>query len=289
MNFTTANFNPPASADDVWALLAKNSVPLAAARVSLADAAGRILREDVCAPEDQPAFDRSSVDGFAVRLDDAAESFCVVDEIRAGDWKPRTLQPGEAVRLATGGALPSDGLQVVMKEDVTLDGSTLHVTRRSRATNIRVRGEDARREQVLLSAGAELSPGALALLASVGAAQPLVTRLPRVLHLATGNEIVAPDQTPARGQIRDSNSTLVRAFVRHWNAALVQQRLPEDESAVRAVLGSFFEKPAALPLPSPLPLGEGTDSRALKNSDATRASDATELAKTRQTHLPLPA
>ena len=236
MNFSPANSSPPASADDVWVLLAKNSAPLAAERVSLTDALGRILREDICATEDQPAFDRSSVDGFAVRLDDAAETFHVVDEIRAGDWKPRTLQVGEAVRIATGGALPGDDLQVVMKEDVTLDGAKLRVQHRSQATNIRRRGEDARGGQTLIAAGTKLSAGALALLASVGCVQPLMTRLPRVLHLATGNEIVSPELTPERGQIRDSNSILVRAFLRHWGVTPPQQRLPEDESTVRAAL-----------------------------------------------------
>ena len=78
-----------------------------------------------------------------------------------------------------------------------------------------------------------LRPGTLALLASVGCVRPLVTRLPRVLHLATGNEIVPPEQTPRSGQIRDSNSTLVRAFLSPWGIEPVQLRVPEDESAAR--------------------------------------------------------
>ena len=226
-----------ASADEVIALLNDFARPLATERVSLENAAGRILREPVCAPEDQPAFDRSAVDGFIVRLDDAGSEFQIVDEIRAGDWKPRSLQRGETIRISTGGALPGEQLQVVMKEDVQADGKTIRVTQRSQSGNIRFRGEDARAGQVLVESGATLPPGTLALLASVGQAKPLVTRVPRVLHLATGNEIVAPDQAPQPGQIRDSNSILVRSFLKPWQAELEQMRLPEDEAVAKAESG----------------------------------------------------
>ena len=227
---------PAASAGDVLALVNQLCRPLEAERVTLAEAAGRVLREPVAAPEDQPPFDRSSVDGFALRQEDRATTFRIVDDIRAGDWKPRALQPGEAVRIATGGALPGEGLRVVMKEDAQVEGNRLTVLRHVNESNIRFRGEDARAGQVLVEAGAVLSPGAVALLASVGCARPLVTRQPRVRHLATGNEIVAPEQTPARGQIRDSNSTLVRAFFGPWGIAVEQRRAGEDKDAIQSAM-----------------------------------------------------
>ena len=92
--------------------------------------------------------------------------------------------------------------------------------------------------QVLIEPGIWLYPGTLGLLASVGCAQPLVTRLPRVLHLATGNEIVPPEEQPQRGQIRDSNSTLVRAFLEQWRIQPTQLRVAEDEAAARTALES---------------------------------------------------
>jgi len=228
----------PASAAEVLALLRERVRPLPGERVPLMEAAGRILRESVCAPEDQPPFDRSSMDGYAVRLDDPSMQFQIVDEIRAGDWKPRTLQPGDAVRIATGGGLPGDGLQVIMREDVEVRSGTLVVLRRDRELNIRARGEDASLGAVLVKEGSMLSPGTLALLASVGCTQPLVNRLPTVLHVATGNEIVAPDQKPKHGQIRDSNSTLVRAFLGQWSIEPEQLRVGEDEAAIQAILSN---------------------------------------------------
>jgi molybdopterin molybdotransferase len=225
-----------ATADEVIALLKEISQPLETERVTLEVASGRTLRESICAPEDQPAFDRSAVDGFAIRLDDSSSTFQVVDEIRAGDWKPRELQRSQATRIATGGALPADNLQVVMKEDVRLEGKTLHVLDRDSRRNIRFRGEDARAGQALVESGTVLQPGTLALLASVGATNPLVTRLPRVLHLATGNEIISPDQTPQRGQIRDSNSILIRSLLENWKITPEQIRVPEDEAAAQSAI-----------------------------------------------------
>ena len=235
MSTSTPN-KPAASASDVLALVNQLCLPLDAERVALADASGRVLREPVGAPEDQPPFDRPSVDGFAVRQTDRATIFRIVDEIRAGDWKPRALQPGEAVRIATGGALPGEGLRVVMKEDAQVEADRLTVLRHDDERNIRFRGEDARAGQVLVEAGAALSPGALALLASVGCARPLVTRQPRVRHVATGNEIVPPDQMPERGQIRDSNSTLVRAFLGQWGVIAEQQRVAEDAERIQSAI-----------------------------------------------------
>lgn len=225
-----------ASVADVLALIRSACTPLESERVPLAFTLDRVLRETVFAPEDQPPFTRSAVDGYAVRLDDPSAEFRIVDTLRAGDWRPRELQPGEAVRIATGAALPGDGLQVVMKEDIALGDGTVRPLSRDNERHVRERGEDARAGQPLVVAPTRLSAGALALLASVGAAHPLVTRLPRVLHLATGNEIVPPDQAPDPGQIRDSNSTLVRAFLATHGITPVQQRVSEDYDAALALL-----------------------------------------------------
>jgi molybdopterin molybdotransferase len=236
---------PPAGPDEVITLVREICRPLEPERVALANAPGRVLREPVCAPADQPSFDRSAVDGYAVRLDDPGPRFQVVTEIRAGEWKPGPLQRGEAVRISTGAALPCDGLQIVMKEDTAGDGASLEVRHRTVNRNIRFRGEDARQGQMLLEAPSNLQPGALGLLASLGQTAPLVTRLPRVLHATTGDEIVPPEQTPGLGQIRDSNSTLVGAFLKQWGVEPRQIRLPEDEDGALVALRTL------LPVPGP--------------------------------------
>ena len=234
--------NPPASESraatvaEVLGLVCSACTPLDPEPVALAAALGRVLRETMTAPEDQPPFTRSAVDGYAVRLDDPTPEFRIVDTLRAGDWRPRELQPGEAVRIATGAALPADSLQVIMKEDAALGEGAVRPLARDRERHIRERGEDALAGQPLVTAPARLSAGALALLASIGATNPRVTRLPRVLHLATGNEIVPPDQPPAPGQIRDSNSTLVHAFLATHGITPAQHYAPENYDAGAALL-----------------------------------------------------
>ena len=193
-----------------------HSRPLPAVRTPLAEALGRVLRETVCAPEDLPPVDRSMRDGYAIRADDASKTFSVVDTIHAADWKPRQLKTGEAVRVATGSALPGEGLRVVMQEHVERDGDKLHVVRRENSTNIRLRGEEVRQGQPLVSAGTKLNAGALAILATVGNVNPLVSPRLRILHFTTGDEIVPPDQTPKPGQIRDSNSILIRSLLQNF-------------------------------------------------------------------------
>lgn len=205
-------------------------------RAPLDHAVGRILRETTTAPEDQPAFARSAVDGIAIRLDDPSETFALIDEIRAGDWRPHQLQPGEAVRISTGGALPSEGLQVVMIEDVELTGNRCRLLRRNTDTYIRARGEDVKRGETLLASGSTLTPGAISLLAGIGHTEPLVTRQLQIVHFTTGDEIVSPDRQPGPGQIRDSNSPLVQAFFAQPGLCAKHHHLPETFEDAQAAL-----------------------------------------------------
>jgi molybdopterin molybdotransferase len=229
------------SLDEARAAICSRIRPLPAVRTPLAEALGRVLRETICAPEDLPPVDRATRDGYAIRADDASETFSVVDTIHAADWKPRQLKSGEAVRVATGSALPCGGLWVVMQEHVERDGDKLRVVRRENSTNVRLRGEEVRQGQPLVSAGTKLNAGALAILATVGNVNPLVSPRLRILHFTTGDEIVPPDQTPKPGQIRDSNSILIRGLLQNFSCDLEQDHLPENFEA--AMLEIAARKP----------------------------------------------
>jgi len=227
------------SLDEAMAEISSHCRPLPAVGAPLAEAFGRVLRETVRAPEDLPPVDRSTRDGYAIRADDASETFCVVDTIHAADWKPRQLKSGEAVRVATGAALPCEGLRVAMQEHVERDGDKLHVLRRENSTNIRLRGEDVRQGQPLVSAGIKLDAGALALLAMVGYVEPLVSPRLRVFHFTTGDEIIPPSQTPKPGQIRDSNSILIRSLLQNFPCDVEQAHLPEDFETAKQLISTI--------------------------------------------------
>lgn len=217
--------------DEVWELLRQGVSVRDPVETDLADASGAVLREDVTAPEDQPSFDRSAVDGFVVRMDDASPEFRVVGEIRAGDGRPHEFTGGEAWRIGTGAMVP-DGGEVVMLEDAVESEGFVRFAMRGR-NHVRRRGEDARAGEVVVPAGTQLGGGALALLASIGCLRPRVTRNLEALHVATGNEIVAAETRPVAGQVRDSNSPLVAAWARGRGLRIRQKRVGEEADALR--------------------------------------------------------
>ena len=216
------------SLDEALTEIRDHCQPLPAVRAPLAEVFGRVLRETVCAPEDLPPFDRSTRDGYAICADDASETFSVVDTIHAADWKPRHLKQGEAVRVATGASLPCENMRILMQENVERTGDQIRVIRRESTTNISFRGEDLRAGEPLLHTGRSLDAGALAILAAAGHVNPLVSPRLRVVHFTTGDEIVPPDQTPKPGQVRDSNSILIRSLLQSFPFDVEQAHLPED-------------------------------------------------------------
>ncbi len=236
------------SLDEAISEIISHCQPLPAVRAPLAESFGRVLRETVCAPEDLPPVDRSTRDGYAIRADDVAETFSVLDTLHAADWKPRQLKSGETVRVATGAALPCGGLRVVMQENVERTGNQIRIVRRENSSNIRLRGEEVRQGRPLVTAGTKLNAGALALLATTGHVHPLVSPRLRVCHFTTGDEIVPPDQTPKPGQIRDSNSILIRSLLRNFPCDVTQKHLPENFEAAKRMVETFNPQPSTLNL-----------------------------------------
>jgi molybdopterin molybdotransferase len=225
-------------------LIVENIFPLAAQATPLADSSGRVLRENICALEDLPAFDRSAMDGYAIAIDDNSEKFRIAGEIQPGEIPKFKINRGECARIFTGAQIPEGATQVLMQENVRVENEFIIPAQRSRVTHIRRRGEDARKGDLLLESGKRLGVGELALLASLGITQPKISPLIRAAHFATGNELVAPSQTPQSRQIRDSNSTLVAAFVRQFGGVITKQERVMDDfdlllKAVRAAENDF--------------------------------------------------
>ena len=226
------------------ALIAEKILPLPAQPTSLEMAHGRRLREDILADEDQPAFDRSAMDGYAVGLEDDSKQFRIVGEIQPGTAPPFQINRGECARIFTGAQIPAGASQVLMQEHVRVEGGIIFPSQRSRVTQIRQRGEDARKGDLLLRSGARLGAGELALLASLGVVEPKVSAPVRVAHLVTGNELVEPAVKPGPGQIRDSNSTLVAALIRQFGGEIsLQENVADDFNLllerVRAVSDNY--------------------------------------------------
>jgi molybdopterin molybdotransferase len=180
--------------------------------VSLEQAAGCVLAGDVHADCDQPAFDRSSIDGFAVPAGSPAGEFAIEGDILPGDPAPAIPATGAAWRVFTGSAVPG-GCGLVMQEDAAVNAVRVTLSRAATTDLIRRQGSSTRVGARLLAAGARIGAGEIAVLASVGAVQPRVIPRPRILHLTTGREVVPASMSPGPGQIRDTNGPLVRTLL----------------------------------------------------------------------------
>lgn len=202
--------------------------------ISLLDSAGRVLAEPVTADRDLPPFPRATRDGYAVRsadLNDIPALLRVAGEIKAGPASmPEALRPGQAFSIMTGAPVPPGADGVVMVEYTAQDVDTVEISRGvSSGENVVPQGAEARRGQVLLERGTRLNEAAIALAASVGAAELRVFKRPRIAVLTTGDEIVDVNATPGRTQIRNSNTYSLAAQITKAGAEPVLLPIAPDE------------------------------------------------------------
>jgi molybdopterin molybdotransferase len=216
--------------------------PLGALDLTLGDAHGCVLVEDVHSTFPLPPFDNSAMDGYAVRSEDLRTatadnpvSLPVVGDVAAGSTSPYTVQPGLCVRIMTGAAMPPGADAVVPLEDT--DGGIAQVSIRTAPAPgacVRFAGEDAQVGAEVLAAGTHLGAAQLGLMAAVGRDRVVVRPRPRVVVLSTGSELVEPGQALSRGQIPDANSSLLTAAALEAGAIAYRVGIVPDEPSVLA-------------------------------------------------------
>jgi molybdopterin molybdotransferase len=185
--------------------------------VSVWDALGRVLAEEIRTDREYPPFDRSTRDGYAVRSGEfrAGAKIRCVGEIKAGDVVRESLLAGTCVQIMTGAAVPAGADAVVMIEHTTRDGDLVLTDREARTgQNIVRRGSEAKAGEKILEGGCRLGYAELALAAQVGATQLSCVKRPRVAILSTGDEVVSVEEAPGEFQIRNSNTVSLAAQVR---------------------------------------------------------------------------
>jgi molybdopterin molybdotransferase len=209
--------------------------PLPPERVPLAGALGRALAEDLVAEADLPAFDASTMDGYALRAADAPRAGArlpVAFEVFAGAPAAGPLPPGSCCRIFTGAPLPAGADAVEQQEQVRRAGKAA-VFRRAAARGrfVRRRGSDVAAGRPAAAAGAPLDPGTIALAAGVGRAEVLVHRRPRVAILPTGDELVPVGRLPGPGRIVETNGHALAAAARDAGAEAVLLPVARDDAA----------------------------------------------------------
>ena len=220
---------------DALAAILHDSAPLDEEMAALDAAHHRTLSRDVAARRTQPPQAMSAMDGYAVRAADAAAvntRLKVIGEVAAGRPFDRTIGPGEAARIFTGGVVPDGADAVVIQEDTVVDGSTITITEAARAgRHIRPAGVDFRAGDVLLKAGNRLTDRDLSLAASMNHPELPVRRRPKVALLATGDELVMPGNEPGPGHIVYSNGYALRALVQSEGAETLDLGIAADTMA----------------------------------------------------------
>ena len=228
---------------------------LAGVAVSLAAALGRVLAADAIAPVDAPPFDRSNVDGFAVRAadtigasDGAPKRLTLNAEVIACGVKPAVeVMPGTATAIATGGVIPRGADAVVMIEQTELIEQAAAPAidlRRAAASGqfISYAGSDIARGETLLRRGTPIGSREIGMLAACGYAVADVVRRPRVAVLSTGDELIEPGQLLRPGGVYDSNGAIIAAAVVEAGGEPVQFGVfPDEDVALELAMRSALQ------------------------------------------------
>src|SRR5437764_9616903 len=223
--------------------LARLLAPLTALppeQVSVADAVGRVLAEDVARGRTQPPFAAAAMDGYAVRAEDVANvpaTLRIVAEIPAGAGYGGTIGTGEAARIFTGAPLPAGADAIVIQEDTERDGDRVTVKEGApKGRYVRRAGLDFAEGDVLLKAGRRLTPRDIGLAAAMNRPWLFVHRRPRAGILSTGDEIVMPGDPIGPHQIVSSNALALAAFVTaRGGVPVLVGNAPDDPDALRHI------------------------------------------------------
>lgn len=217
-------------------IVRQQTAPLATERVRIEQTLGRVLAVDVVADTDLPPFDRSQMDGYAVRAEDVSAvpaRLRIVGESAAGKGWHNQLEEGQAVRIMTGAPVPvgADSVQQVELTTELKDGTVVELLETvETGRSIVKRGSEITAGEVVLRAGTTINAAMMAVLAAFGYAQVEVFQKPHVAVLATGSELVPVDQKPGQDQIRDSNNYSISAYAELAGAVTERMPLTGDET-----------------------------------------------------------
>jgi molybdopterin molybdotransferase len=206
------------------------AAPLAMERVPLADAAGRIAAEDGRSAVDLPPFDRSAMDGYAVRSADTGAAMTLAGEIAAGEAGEQPLEPGTALGITTGAPIPPGADAVLQSELAQLENGSVRATELIAAgTHVRVRGEDVRAGDLIAPAGERLTLARVSSLAAAGVGEMTVHRRARLHLLVTGSELLPLGAPPEPGKIHESNGLMVRLLAERAGADVIDGGVIADD------------------------------------------------------------
>ncbi|MEE8494599.1 MAG: gephyrin-like molybdotransferase Glp [Nitrospirales bacterium] len=216
--------------------------PLGLEKVGLLEALGRVLGEDIVAARDNPPWDNSAMDGFAVRWEDIKQEHAVtklvelmvIEDVQAGTVATKSVGPGQAIRIMTGAAVPKGADTVVKIEETEPSGDKVRIFKQvERGGNIRPQGEDVKKGDTIIAKGTQIRSAESGMLAILAKSFVLAYQRPRVAILSTGDELADLDERFDEDKIINSNSYGIAAAV-------------QEAGGIPILLGIAKDHPAAL-------------------------------------------
>lgn len=228
-------------------VILEHAVELPPEKLSLSQAAGMVLAEDVYALVNIPAYTQSSMDGYAFSFHDwkANKSLKIKGEMAAGSNETFSLLPENAVRIFTGAAVPPGADTVVMQEKTKIENDYLYIVDENilQGLNVRARGSEIKEGELALAKDTLLTPAAIGFLAGAGTIEILVYPYPSVSIIVTGNELQTPGQPLQHGQVYESNSFSLQAALKQLHIIEVKVWQAEDTlEKVKQVLNDALQQ-----------------------------------------------
>ncbi|WP_421876839.1 gephyrin-like molybdotransferase Glp [Marinoscillum sp.] len=243
------------SIENALQLILNQTVPPKTKQVPLGESLGYALAASIVAPFDLPAFDNSAMDGYA--LCGLQESYTMVDEVAAGDTSHKSLKTGEAMRIFTGGKVPSNTTAVVMQEQTEASNSKVQVLAEIKANqNIRKQGSELGKGQQVFEPGHYITPATVGLIGSLGYSIVSVFDKPEIRLISTGNELIPPGQSLQPGQIYESNSfAIASALAKYGFECTEKQQVEDDYQKTKDAIAGYLDKSDVLLLSGGISVG----------------------------------
>ncbi len=196
---------------------------------------GRVLAEDIIATINMPPFRQSAMDGYAIHIHQSLD-YSLIGEVKAGDSHAPKLEPGQAVRIFTGAAVPESANAVVIQERVVRKENKITLENPPvLGANIRPKGEQIKTGTLALNKGTKINAATVAYLATLGVAKVEVNRIPKIVIIVTGSELIEPGKPLELGQIYESNGVMLKAGLANFGYTQVDiHKLSDDFQATKA-------------------------------------------------------
>ncbi|RKR11808.1 molybdopterin molybdochelatase [Flavobacterium sp. 90] len=230
--------------EQALSIIAENSTNMPIQKIPVRQALGYILAETIYSPINMPPFRQSAMDGYAF-IHSERHQYDIVSISQAGDHSNIKINPNEAVRIFTGAFVPHNADTVVMQEHVMANEKSILITNMPKQfANVRNKGEQIEKEDVVFEANTLITPAAIGFLACLGITEIEVYKKPKVAILVTGNELVKPGKKLPKGKIYESNSVMLEAAlqtigIKKTKVYKVKDSLKATKKALKGILDKY--------------------------------------------------